>query len=426
LNVDGARGASVTSSSLSRTAGWTIAALATLAMSVSYIDRQVLAALGVSVREALAIDHEQFGWLASAFSMAYLVGTPLAGSVIDRVGARAGLVASMLVWSAVAAAHSLAPSFAVLFALRIALGTAESPSFPAAAQAVRRAVPPRDRSAGIGLLFTGSSIGAMIAAPLAIAMKARFGWRPAFVLTALVGLAWIPFWIVCTRSPAARAALASSAESPSAAHAEAPPSRLELIRDPAVQRAVLLVLASAPAISFVLIWSPQYLQRAFGIAENDLGRYVWLPPLCFDVGAVAIGWLAALRDRRSKTGDVASHTDLLLIAAFAASTLALAPFARDVWTGVAVLSLSLGGGGALYARLTADMLARVHPSHVSTAAGMTAASQSVAYIIAGPFIGRTVDATHSYDVSLTILGGILIPGVLAWTLWPVRRRAIMA
>ena len=410
---------------LSRPAAWTIAVAATLAMSVSYIDRQVLAALGTSVRTALVIDHEQFGWLASAFSMAYLVGTPIAGSVIDRVGARMGLVGAMLVWSVVAASHALASSFGVLFAMRIALGAAESPSFPAAAQSVRRAIPPRERAAGVGLLFTGSSIGAMIAAPLAVAFNARFGWRPAFVLTAIIGLVWIPLWLAVTRSPAARAAL-ERVDTTDAAPREPAPPRTQLARDPAVQRAVLLVVVSAPAIAFVLIWTPQYLQRAFGVAENDIGRYVWLPPLLFDLGAVGVGWIAMRRDRKSVTGEVLSHGDLAFAAALGASTLALAPFAHDVWTAVAILSLSLGGGGALYARLTADMLARVHPAHVSTAAGTTAAAQSLAYIIASPLVGRSVDATHSYDASLTVLGLLVLPGVLAWLVWPVRRRDVMA
>lgn len=399
-------------------------------MSVSYIDRQVVAVIGGSVRSALAIDHEQFGWLASAFSMAYLVGTPLAGALIDRIGARVGLVGAALLWSAVAASHALAPSFGVLFAMRIALGLTEAPSFPAAAQAVRRAVKPHERAAAFGMLFTGSSVGAMIAAPLAIALKARFGWRPAFALTALVGLAWIPIWIAVTRGRAAREALEVAAgDEPRTdeANRRAPtPSRIAVILDPAVTRAVILVLATAPAISFVLIWSPQYLQRAFALQENDVGRYVWLPPLVFDVCAVGIGWVASRRDRRSKTGEVTSQTDLAIVAALAASTLALVPLAPGAWSAVAMLSVSLGGGGALFARLFADMLARVHPSHASLAAGMTAAAQSLAYVVASPLIGRSVDATHSYDRSLVVLGGLVIPGILAWAVWPIRRRSVIA
>src|SRR5437868_4812302 len=124
---------------------WPVAVVATLGMSVSYVDRQTLSAIAPSVRTALDIDHKGFGWLLSAFSLAYLFGAPLAGAVIDKFGARKGFAAAVLVWSLVAGAHAFATSFWMLFALRIMLGTAEAPSFPSATQAVRRALPDASR-----------------------------------------------------------------------------------------------------------------------------------------------------------------------------------------------------------------------------------------------------------------------------------------
>src|SRR5579883_1777643 len=139
---------------LSRGRAWSIAVVATLAMSVSYVDRQVVAAIATSVRAALGFDATHFGWLASAFSAAYMVAAPAAGVVLDRTGARRGLAVAIVAWSVVSAAHAFVPTFAVLFAMRLALGVAEAPSFPGAAQAVRRALPPRDRSAAFGVIFT--------------------------------------------------------------------------------------------------------------------------------------------------------------------------------------------------------------------------------------------------------------------------------
>ena len=139
--------------SLGRKRGWLVAIVATSAMSVSYIDRQTLAALAPTVRTALSIDHTHYGWLAAAFAMAYLVAAPLAGLLVDRVGARVGLASAVLVWSFVSVAHAAVPTFLALFILRIALGVAEAPSFPAAAQAVKRGLPVRDRAMGFGVLF---------------------------------------------------------------------------------------------------------------------------------------------------------------------------------------------------------------------------------------------------------------------------------
>src|SRR4051812_3198272 len=121
---------------------WTLAFVATLTMAVSYADRQALAFLAPKVTVAFQISDRTYGWLLSSFSLAYLIGTPLAGRWIDRVGARRGLTGAVLIWSAIAALHAVMPGVAVLFALRIALGLAEAPSFPGAAQTVHRALTP--------------------------------------------------------------------------------------------------------------------------------------------------------------------------------------------------------------------------------------------------------------------------------------------
>jgi hypothetical protein len=87
------------------------------------------------------------------------------------------------------------------------------------------------------------------------------------------------------------------------------------------------------------------------------------------------------------------------------------------WGSIAICSVALAGGGGLFALLTSDMLARVPPSAVSLAGGCTAAAQSLAYIVANPLIGRTVQRTGSYSTVLTALAIWTIPGCLAWLLW---------
>lgn len=52
-------------SGLTRGQAWLVAVSATLVMSVSYIDRQAMAALAGSVKTALALNHTQYGWTSS-------------------------------------------------------------------------------------------------------------------------------------------------------------------------------------------------------------------------------------------------------------------------------------------------------------------------------------------------------------------------
>ncbi|MFI5301572.1 MAG: MFS transporter, partial [Polyangiales bacterium] len=158
-----------TAPTVSRTRAWLVVLVATLTMTISYLDRQALSVLAPTVTEAFHLDDTAYGWLTSAFSIAYLVMAPFAGRAIDRFGARRGLPIAVVLWSIVAALHAFTLGFASLFFLRVLLGAAEAPSFPGATQAVDRVLEPRDRARGVGVLFTGSSIGAMVVPTIAVA-----------------------------------------------------------------------------------------------------------------------------------------------------------------------------------------------------------------------------------------------------------------
>jgi ACS family hexuronate transporter-like MFS transporter len=407
---------------LSPRAGWALVLVATATMAVSYVDRQAVAALAPTITTDLGISDSAFGWLGSAFSIAYLLFAPLAGRLIDGVGARRGLVGAVLAWSVVAAAHALVPGFVSLFALRILLGCAEAPSFPGAAQTVARALPPARRSTGFGVLFTGSSLGAALSAVLAPTLEARYGWRIALLGTAVVGLAWVPLWLWVSGGAAARAALDRPAEHPAAGPGA---SRwAELLRDPAVLRAIAAVVASAPVVGMVLQFSAKLLVASHGLTQTAVRDYLWLPPLAFDAGAVTFGLLASARARRDVAGAAAApHRGLFATAALLCLAIAGVAFAHTPWETTGAEALALAGAGGVYALATADMLARVAPGRVAAAGGLTAAAQSLALIVAFPLIGSAVDHTHSYTGVALALAAWLVPGAAVW-LWIDPRRVV--
>lgn len=409
---------------LSRRHAWALTLVATFTMAVSYIDRQTLSVIAPTVQAQLGIDDVAYGWLVSAFSIAYLVGAPIAGRLIDRVGARRGLLVAVIVWSGVAALHTLVPGFGVLFGLRIALGIAESPSFPGAAQTIHRALPPKDRPRALGILFSGSSVGAMLAPILATSLAARFGWRFAFAGTALVGLSWVPIWLYVTRSPEARAALdhpENEAETPASSAPDvldrgprAPLGPLALLAHPAVLRAILVVIATSPILSFYFNWTAKYLVHDHHLAQGDLARYLWFPPLFFDAGAIFFGHAASRALARGEDGVprrlVALSAALMMIGF-------IAPFGGGPYAVLLLASVSLSGGGGLFALATTEMMARVPSRQVSAAGGITAAAQSLAYIVASPLIGRSIQASGSYTPAFLALTAWVIPGCVVWLLW---------
>ncbi|HEU4729832.1 MAG TPA: MFS transporter [Kofleriaceae bacterium] len=405
---------------LTRRMTWFVAIVATTTMTVSYVDRQTLSVLAPSVTQALGISNEAYGWLASAFSASYLFGTPFAGWWIDRAGARRGLAASVLAWSVVAALHALVPGFGVLLALRLALGLAEAPGFPGAAQTVQRIMLPHERERGFGVLFTGSSIGAMLVPPLATLIYRHAGWRGAFLLTAAAGLVWIPLWLVATRSPAVRERLGVAATS-----AEPRPGFLDLATHPITLRALCGVFAAAPVFNFSQIWGAKYLVRTFGLTQGEVGHYLWLPPVMFDAGAILFGDLAS----RQRRPEGAPPRALYAIGVALAAALAMLPLADTPWQSMLIVGIAMGGSGAAYTLITADLLGRMPAGSVSFAGGILACAQSAALIVSNPLIGSVVDQRGDYHAIGVGLAVWVIPGSVIWLLRrpPVRfaRRAAL-
>jgi ACS family hexuronate transporter-like MFS transporter len=403
---------------LTRGQSWMLVLAATFTMTISYVDRQALAVLAPTITRELHISETRYGLMMSMFSLAYLVGAPFAGRWIDRVGARRGLLAAVLVWTVASALHALAPGFGALVVFRVLLGFAESPSFPGASQVVHRALPPSERPRGVGVLFTGSSIGSMIAPPIAVGLMGAFGWRGALLVSALAGLVWVPLWMgVAWRSPG-REVLDAAPEAAGEGGGEAT-EKWSAWRSPAVVRTLVLIVASSPAIGLVLTWSAKYLVRTWGVTQKGVAAFIWLPPLMFDVGSVTFGDVSARLARHPGNARGGTHPGLIVLSgALAAGGTAAMTTATSAWMAMGFAGVAMFGGGGTYAMITSDMLARIPARGVSTAGGWCASAQALAFTVANPLIGRGVEANSGYREVLLTLAAWVVPGTLAWLWWP--------
>ena len=402
---------------IDRRVAWTVAITAAAIMTVSQMDRTTFSVLAKAVTDSLGISDTGYGVLQAVFSAAYLITTPLAGRWLERIGARRGLVGSVLAWSAVAALHALVPGFFVLLVLRFALGIAEGPGFPGGAQTMHRVLPEKDRSRAYGMLFMGSSIGFMLIPPFATWMYREHGWRYAFLITSAAGSLWVPLWLLVTRRRDVRAVLDHRPE-PDEPTAPTPRIR-DLARHPQMHRAWIVVFAVAPTVGFLVAFTSKFLIKQFHIDQGDVGGYLWVPPLALDAGAFLFGDLAARMARAS--GPARFPRALMAVAAVLAACLALAPLATTPWQAVAVFAASMGGGGGMYTLATSELLARMPPQVVSVAGGTIASAQSLALVIAQPLMGAGADHFGDYNIVCIILGLWVVPGTLAWLLWRTPR-----
>jgi ACS family hexuronate transporter-like MFS transporter len=165
-------------------------------------------------------------------------------------------------------------------------------------------------------------------------------------------------------------------------------------------------------MGFILLWGSKLLVRQQGLSQAEVGAYLWLPPLLFDLGSVGFGDLAARRQRARPGG--APERFLFAWALVLCAAITLEPLARSPWEAVAVLGIAMVGGGGLFALLTHDALRRVPEGGVAATSGLLAAAQSLSYVVANPLIGVASQRTGSFTGVCVALALWLLPGCLLW------------
>jgi ACS family glucarate transporter-like MFS transporter len=194
-------------------------------VAVSFLT--ILARVGISgakieMARDLGISDVTFGVVFGAFAFGYAVFMLPSGLLADRWGPRKSLALSVFFWSFFTLCTGLVSGIATLISIRFLFGLAEAGVFPQATRAVHNWTLPRERGLALGLLNTGSRLGAAFGLAVTPLCVARLGWRESFVLLGILGAVWSAVWYAWFRD-------APAANNPSPA-----PSRERVSRDGAL------------------------------------------------------------------------------------------------------------------------------------------------------------------------------------------------
>jgi predicted MFS family arabinose efflux permease len=157
--------------------------------AVNFFDRQILPALGEPIRRDWGLSDAQVGALGTAFTLLYaFAGVPL-GRLADRASRTRILSAGVFVWSLLTGLSGLARGFWDLFLLRLGVGVGEAACAPAATSLIGDLFPAARRGRALAIFMLGLPFG--IAASYAVSswVAQAWGWRAAFYLAALPGIA---------------------------------------------------------------------------------------------------------------------------------------------------------------------------------------------------------------------------------------------
>lgn len=256
-------------------------------LALSYIDRLTLSVLVQPIKLDLKLSDTQMGILGGlAFALFYAAfGLPLARWV-DR-GSRVRLLSlSIVFWSVMAAASGLAQNFTQLFLARVGTGAGESSCVPAGHSLIAAYVSRERRPLALGVFHAGASLGVIAGTALAGLAAAAYGWRVAFFVMGLPGLAVALLVALTLREPAR-----PPADGPARPLGS---TLLALARKPTFVHVTAAYAAINFGVAALTFWFPAFYQRVHGLSLADVGLAVGLTKGVGGALGLGLGGLLAI------------------------------------------------------------------------------------------------------------------------------------
>lgn len=380
---------------------WQLAIMVSIAIAISYLDRQTLPVAVHSISKDIPLSNAQFSALQSAFLFSYALMYAGGGKLVDLLGTRRGFTVVMLFWSLACASHALATSFALLVISRFLLGMGEGGGFPAATRAVAEFFPVEQRATAMGIINAGTSVGAVIAPPLIAAIILHANWRWIFVVTGSFGLLWTIGWTFSrfTQRPMLDQPSLEYGRLDSKTQA-LPWSHLFTIRE--TWGLIIAKFLSDAAWFFYLFWLPKYLYDARGFDVKAVGAFAWMPSAAAGIGCLLGGSFSSYLVSRQFSLGAARKTALGLSAALMPFVI-LIPHVDVSWA--IVLFCFAYFGQQSWSTLVMVLPADLFPQEiVGSVAGLVGFGGAMGGIVFGQLAGYLLDHGLGYGTVFALAG----------------------
>ena len=393
---------------------WVAIVLVTAAIALNYMDRSTLAIGNIKIREEFGISATAVGALGSAWALTYGFAQLPSGYLLDRVGPKALVGLTMIVWSLFQAAGGFAGNYVQLMLSRIGLGATEAPCFPSATRSVSDWFDVRDRGTPSGVYTSGAYIGPTIAPPILTAIMLAFDWRVMFIVMGLAGIVAAGFWFLIYRDPRAQE-LAPQDEDYLRANREASASVTvqqwaSLFRFKAMWALMLGAFCTGYITWMYQTWLPAYLEMQQHISIAKAGFLSSVPLICAFLGALCGGYVS---DRLVSRGmELVASRRLPLILGLLGSAIFTGFAAMATGAGVAITCIAISMFSMQFG-ITCKwiLVTAVTPQAYCASA---ASNQNFAGFLGGtlsPILtGFIVDITGSFVVALAIGAAITLIG----------------
>lgn len=399
---------------------WLVIGLAFFITIVNYLDRSALAYAIGPIKAEFGLNDADFGFIASAFGIGYMVMTVGGGILVDHWGARKIWPLAAFLWSTVTALLGISTGFWMLFFFRTMLGIAEGPNFPALSRVVTDWLPMSERARATAFGLVAVPLASVIGAPLISHLIIHLSWKIMFLILGSLGIAWSFIWFWLFRDYPENCQFVSTAEldiirEGTTKRRNCSDNELRkhdlsngkttwkfMLLNPALMANNYAFFAFGYLLFFALTWLPEYLELTYGVKLKEIGYFLIAPWLTAAVLLMVAGyvsdwiWLKTGSMRKSRT-----HIIWICQLASAISFIAVIYTHSLSWT-LILLSAGIGLGlmpNAAFYALNSD-LAR---DRAATSLGIMDCFFAAAGILAPALTGLLANATGNFNAAIGLL-----------------------
>jgi predicted MFS family arabinose efflux permease len=164
-------------------------------------DRTVLATVFEDVKRAFDISDGSLGVLSSAYALVAGLSIIPFGFLADRMHRVRLIALGFLPWALAMFLQGSATSFAMMFAARMFLGTIEATNTPSTSSLIGDYYRMEKRSSMYGLQSMSGTLGYAFGLTIGGGIASAFGWRMAFYIWGIAGLATAAFIVKVLPEP---------------------------------------------------------------------------------------------------------------------------------------------------------------------------------------------------------------------------------
>ncbi len=389
----------------------------------NYLDRVNVGFAKLQMLDALGLSETVYGLGAGIFFIGYVLSGVPSNLALHRIGARRWIATLMILWGLLSAALMFVNSATSFYVLRFFTGIAEAGFFPGIVLYFTRWYPSERRGQVMALFMSAIPVSGLIGGPLSGWMLNHFsagqgglaGWQWLYLLqglpTVLLGVG--VYFYLCDGITKARwlneeektlmQGALDADEKKRLASSEALQSFASVLTNGRVWMLGAIYFCIQMGVYAINFWLPSIIKSMGFHNPTLIGWLSAIPYLVAGVFMILAGRSAdARRERRwHVSGPMLMGVFGLIIAA---------QFANNVV--VAMLGLTLATMGALTALSMFWPLPAAFLGSAAAAGGLALINSlgQIAGFVSPFLVGWLKDLTHSTDLALYILSGVLVVG----------------